>query len=415
MIREGKDASLRMLMRAVLSLSILMSAACGSDDKSNLDTPAGPSGNAKPDAATPPGPLYVVATSFITDDQRETYLVTTPSLAADATIDPTDGPKILGGVIPRVHDGEVYVTEGNRIIRYVLNAQDELQKRDELEVTGVMDLRSWHLWFVDDSKAYVFVPESMQLIVWNPSTMSPTGQQIDLSQIARDGLTANLLLEDAGPRKRGSQLLIPLSWADPEGKARHASGVLILDTATDKVVAIDEDERCGESYATIEAPNGDVYFFPPSWSAEAHYFDDQHKPTCVLSVKPGENGFTQGAPLDLSALAGNTAAAGAMPDGKSGFYFTAVNEALWEGGKSESGAFWEVWHYDFTSQKSHKVDGLPAWAGQLYYVDVGEFLLPYWQETNAGQKTMVYRLHTDAAATSMISFAANWYGISKLR
>ncbi|MET0342262.1 MAG: hypothetical protein ABW252_14755 [Polyangiales bacterium] len=417
------------LTLAGLGTFLFVAPACGGDDGGETRPVGGttPPAPTAPTAPTTPGaptasgagagPRWVVATSFVTADQTETYLVTTKSLAADATLDPTRGPKLLGGVVPRVHAGAVYVPEANRIVRYNVNAQDELTKSAEFQVPGVTELQSWHMWIVSDTKAYVFDPAGLRLVIWNPSTMTLAGKQIDLPQIARPGLSANLVLEDVGPSKRGNQLLIPLAWTDQDENSRYASGVLVLDTATDTVVAVDESERCGEAYATLEAANGDVYFFPPSWSAAPHFFFDAHRPTCVLKVPAGKSEFDETAPLDLSKLGTGSAAAGAMPDGANGFYFTSANEAAWDNGENEGGPFWEVWHYDFASAKSQKVEGLPLWSGELYYVDVGgELLVPYWETSATGQQnTTLYSLKPGLAPQKRLRFASNWYGVSKLR
>jgi hypothetical protein len=131
--------------------------------------------------------------------------------------------------------------------------------------------------------------------------MALTGKQIDLATISRDGWTANLVFEFSGPRRRGANLLIPLGWQDQDGNARYASGLLTIDTGTDEVVSIDDDERCGETYASVEAPGGDIYFFPPDWSSTQHYFAEMHQPTCVLRVRAKETTFDKTYELDLSA------------------------------------------------------------------------------------------------------------------
>lgn len=398
----------RWLTRAGLGLGLLLSMQACSDDSSDRE------GTDNPTAGQ--GPLYLVATSFSTGDQTETYFTTTKSLDAGTQLNTTRGPKLLGGIVPLVHEGTVYAPDANRIARYRLNAQDELTKVDEFQVTGVTAIKSWHLWIVSATKGYIFDPAGLRLIVWNPSTMQLAGKEIDVKQIARPGFTPNLVLEHSGPSKRGDELLIPLAWNDQDENSRHASGVLILNTARDEVIAVDEDERCGESYATVEAPNGDVYFFAPDWSAAPHFVFDNHRPSCSLRVAAGQNGFDDAGLLDLSQLGNGSAAAGAMPDGKTGFFFTALNEALYDGGKNVNGAYWDVWHYDFATQKSQKAAGVPVWSGQLYYVNVaGDILVPYGMETPTGNRTTLQRFKADGPPESLLSFDANWYGVAKLR
>lgn len=366
------------------------------------------------------GPLYLVATSFSAGDQTETYLVTTPAFDSSTRIDPTDGPKLLGGVVPVVRNGAVFLPDSNGpvLIRYDLGSNDRLVKGAELSFSGVgmTEIMSWHVYALSDTKGYVFDPRGSRIIVWNPSTMALTGKQIDLAAVARDGWTPNLVLEHSGPRLRGKNLLIPLSWQDQDGTSRFASGVVVLDTATDTVVSVDEDERCGESYATIESPAGDVYFFPPDWSSTPHFFADMHRPTCVARVRSGATTFDGGEPLDLSALGSGSAAAGAVPDGATGFFFTVVDQALWDDGNNAGGAAWRFWHYDFKTEESRRLDSMPAWAGQGYYVNVGgAFFIPYWRQTSTGSQTTLYRVNGADEPSALFSFDASWYGLARLR
>src|SRR5688572_10954291 len=78
---------------------------CGSDD-SDVTT-------ADVDTGAVAGPLYLIAASFLTGDQTETYLVTSTSFDETTIVDPTDGPKLLGGIVPVVRNGSVFVPDSN--------------------------------------------------------------------------------------------------------------------------------------------------------------------------------------------------------------------------------------------------------------------------------------------------------------
>lgn len=402
----GRSATSHLLAMAVALAPLV--AACGGD------------GDDDDRRSTGEGPLYLVATTFSAGDQNETYLVTTDRFDAATVVDPTNGPKLLGGIVPQVHAGSVFLSDSNApvVVRYDVGADDRLARAAELSFAGVgmTSIVSWHVYVVSDTKGYVFDPAGNRIVVWNPSTMTLAGRQIDLSGVARTGWAPNLVFEHSGPRRRGAQLLVPLAWNDQDGNSRFATGVLILDTESDSVIAIDEDERCGESYTTIEAPNGDVYFFPPDWSAAPHFLADMHRPTCVLRVAAGATALDDGAPLDLSALGSGSAAAGAVPDGAGGFFFTAVDEALWNGGANQGGAFWRIWHHDFQTAMSRQVNTLPVWPGQLYYVNVGgEAFIPYLTTTATGRRTTIYDVNGAADPTALFGFDASWYGLAKLR
>jgi len=366
------------------------------------------------------GPLYLLATNFSAGDQNETYLVTSKTFDADTKIDPTNGPKLLGGIVPTVHGGAAFVPDANGpiLLRYQPGAKDRLEPVGELSFAGVgmTEIMSWHVWVQSETKGYVFDPAGLRIVIWDPSQMELTGKQIDLSELDVAGWLPNLVFEHSGPVKRGEQLLVPVGWVDQDTNSRYASGVITLDTKTDEVVDVAQDERCGEAYANVIAPNGDAYFFPPDWSAMPHFFADMHRPTCVLRIKDGETKFDSSFDLNLSVLGSGSAAAGAVPDGKTGFFFTTVDEELWDGGANKSGAVWRFWHYDFVSEKSRPIESMPAWAGQPYYVNVGGArFIPYWSETNTGFETTLYAVDGGDDPRPLFSFEANWFGAGKLR
>src|SRR5262245_29736251 len=100
------------LWRSIAALAL--SGALAACDDANETRP-----HTHPDADDSEA-LYVVATSFETGEQRETYLVTTDRFDDQTEIEPTNGPKILGGVVPIAHAGAVYVPDAGRpvILRY---------------------------------------------------------------------------------------------------------------------------------------------------------------------------------------------------------------------------------------------------------------------------------------------------------
>lgn len=404
-----------MNLHRFITTAALVAAAlgCGSDDAAGREE-EGEGGS--------DGPLYVIAASFITGDQTETYLVTSDSFDKSTKIDPTDGPKLLGGIDVVVRDGSVFAPDGNGPIlnRYGVNSRDRLVKSDELSFAGVglTSLTGGHVFIVDDDKGYVFDPKGPRIVVWNPKKMELTGDEIDLSMTSREGFTPNLMLGlvNLGAVRRGDDLLIPLGWQDQDGNSRFASGVLVIDTTTDEVKAVEEDERCGEAYTSVAAPNGDIYFFPPAWSSTQHYFVDDHQPTCILRVRAGDTEFDPDYALNLSELGSGSAAAGAIPDGKNGFFFLSVDPKLWDSRETDLDAFWRVWHYDFETEESREVRSLPVWTGHAHYVNLGdEIAFVYWEETTTGNRTTFYRVDGADDPERLFSFDASWYSFGKLR
>lgn len=398
------------------ALGLIVLAGCGGDDSTGT---SGPGSTDDKDGAGN-GPLYLIAASFITGDQTETYLVTSPTFDETTTIDPTRGPKLLGGIVPITRNGSVFAPDSNGpvLVRYDVDANEQLVKSAELSFAGVgmTTLSGWHVYAVSDTKGYVYDPAGTRIIVWDPSTMTLTGEQIDLAAVSREGWVPSLNFEYMGPRQRGAQLIVPLSWQGQDGNSRFASGLVIIDTETDEVIAVDEDERCGEAHTSVEAPSGDIYFFPPAWSSMQHYFVEMQRPTCALRLPAGETSFAADAPLDLSALGTGSAASSGIPDGAGGFFFTTVDEALWSGVASDVAPFWRMWHYEFESGVAREVSALPPWAGQAYYANMGgELFIIFWEETSTGNRTTLYRIDGAQDPTALFSFEASWYGFAKIR
>jgi hypothetical protein len=403
---ENTQRAARTPRTALVALVAMAAGGCGNDDETSVGDVVGS------------GPLYLIAASFITGDQTETYLVTSPSFDETTTIDPTDGPQLLGGIVPVVRNGSVYAPDSNGpvLVRYDVGTDGRLVRGAELSFAGVgmTSLSGWHVHAVSDTKGYVFDPAGPRVIVWNPSTMALTGTEIDVSLVGRDGWTPNLNFEFMGPRRRGSELVVPVSWQDQDGNSRFASGVAIIDTETDQLVSVDEDERCGEAHTSIEAPNGDIYFFPPAWSSTQHFFADMHRPTCALGLGTAQTSLD--AMLDLSALGAGSAVSSGIPDGQDGFFFTSVDEALWNERESDVAPFWRMWHHDFATGASREVTSLPPWAGQAYYVPVGdETFVIYWEETDTGHRTTLYRVEGPGDPVPVFSFDASWFGFARIR
>lgn len=394
---------------ALVALLATAALGCGTDDATSV----APNESGE-------GPLYLIAASFITGDQTETYLVTSPTFDETTAVKPHRRPAAARRHRAR-HPQRLGVRarfQRRRAGALRRRGRHRLVRAAELSFQGVgmTSLMGWHVHAVTDTKGYVFDPTGPRVIVWDPSTMQLTGTQIDMSAIAREGWTPNLNFEFMGPRRRGSELVVPLSWQDQDGNARFASGVAIIDTETDQVIAVDEDERCGEAHTSIESPSGDIYFFPPAWSSTQHYFAAMHRPSCALGLAAAQTSLDAAPMLDLSALGGGSAASSGIPDGAGGFFFTSVDEALWNERESDVAPFWRMWHHDFSTGTSRPVTSLPPWAGQAYYVHVGdETFIVYWEETATGHRTTLYRVDGPSDPVRVFAFDASWYGFGRIR
>ncbi|MET0339465.1 MAG: hypothetical protein ABW252_00605 [Polyangiales bacterium] len=391
---------------------MLPSTGCGADEAGD---------EAAPHAQVSQGsPLYLIATYVGTGDAATTHLVTTSRFDAQTKIDPTSGIAVQGGVVPVVHGSSVFIAEPDApvISRYEPGADGQLVKTGALsfESVGLTEVASWYIYLISATQAYLYDATSTRIVVWNPTSLTLTGKTIDLGLLAAEGYTPSLALEQTGPQRRGSELLVPVSWTDADGAYRHATGVVSIDTARDAVVGSSVDERGGEAYISVAAPNGDAYFFPTVGSAAQHFFDDAVRPTRILRVPAGARVFDRSFALDLSALGSGLAAAGAVPDGAGGFFFLTADQALYDTRASNGGSYWRASHFDFATGKARQVTSLPTFDDSTYWVKVdGKVYLPRSRTTESGASTTLYAVNGPADPTPLFTFDAQWYGFARLR
>jgi hypothetical protein len=105
--------------------------------------------------------------------------------AVDAALQRTDGPELLGGIVPTVWNGAVFAPDAMApvITCFDIGDGDRLVRGAELSFAGVgmTRLESWHVFVSSDTQGYVFDPAGLRLIERDPSQMQLTGVTIPLA------------------------------------------------------------------------------------------------------------------------------------------------------------------------------------------------------------------------------------------
>ena len=127
----------------IAALAGLATLACGDDARVVVDepiTPLLPSDTAGTDS----DPLYLTAALVSTGDSSETRLILTDTFDETTVIDLSSGVSVLGPVVPVVHGGAVFLTEGDAPIvrRYDVGPDRQLVRSAELSFAGVGVARS---------------------------------------------------------------------------------------------------------------------------------------------------------------------------------------------------------------------------------------------------------------------------------
>ncbi|HTU61472.1 MAG TPA: hypothetical protein VMF89_23615, partial [Polyangiales bacterium] len=262
------------------------------------------------------------------------------------------------------------------VTRYDLSETGEFVESDEaisFQPRGT-DFLGDTMVFVSDEQAYYFDAPNTQLIRWNPTSMEIEGE-IDLSVTFKKDLTT---IYDLKPLLRDDgTLLFPVTGRNFEtDETFSATGLVVIDTDSDKVLSYVEDERCqGITWSALTS-EGDLY------AATSPYYSVRQRVTgkgpapCVLRVRKGETEFDPEYKVELAELVDGRVAGGLAPAGKGALFFRAVGPDVEIDEDSDVSGVWSdaVWtwqRWDLATDDVEPVKGLPpsAAGGLTYEID----------------------------------------------
>lgn len=336
------------------------------------------SGGGDPSSNPPPddGPLYAVEGTVFGPEGESSYVALVPSLDAGTQIDYGQVLEVPGGASIFGLDGSRFFALGRgdapTITRFEVTASGSFVEGQTL---SLLNQGIGHTWFdpglvpiLSDDKAYVIDSQQMQVVVWNPSTMTVTGT-FALPGVAAEGYSTTLFEPD--PTRRGDHLFVAALHGEGDATAPFST-LLVLDVVHDRVAAVVRESRCGGLWDSVLAPSGDIYLATGVWDAAQHraFGDSIATEPCIVRVPAGSLELDGDYYVPTASITGGQAAGGLVPGPAGSAYVKALDETGLEPIGPEdfdevwSGAHWRWRSWSLGSAAAAaEVPGVPASAG----------------------------------------------------
>ncbi len=337
----GKLPRQRQFRRLSVTAPVLASlhlAGCG--DSKDIVTTTG--------AAQANEPLYAIgSTQFGDDGVNTSYVALVPDLSAGSEIDYESVLELGGGSsLFGFSSGQFFALgqeESPTITRYEIDSNGSFREGDSL---SLLNQGLSHMWFdpglvpiLSNDKAYIIDSSEMQVIVWNPSSMSLIATFSLLDAVDPNYPVASF---EPDPTLRGDQLLVAVTHSAGDVTAPFSS-VLVIDTSEDRLVNVAREERCGGLWDSLTDSEGDTYFSTGVWDAAQHRVLGNAIATepCVVRVNAGASEFDGDFFVASSTLTEGRATGALVAGGGDYAYVKALDET--ELGDIQSTDFEAVW------------------------------------------------------------------------
>ncbi len=353
---------------------------------------------------------YVLSATIFNPEGASSYLRFIEDPGAQVEIG-TEGADEVGGAAALFgFDGQrafgLGTSDGPVVTRYSVTDDGALVEGESFSMagggsnaTGISSAfkRPGLVPFVSPTKAYFLDDVTMQGVIWNPEAMTLTGT-FSLADAARDGLVFELA-ERAVLRDDG-MLFVAARYRTGDDLEAGVAVALVVDTSTDTLVDVLEDDRCGDSAHIVEAPDGTLYFGTGTIGAVLYALGrpEDYPAPCLLRIVPGESDFDESFHVELPSLVGDRAAGRlvAGPDGRA--YVLALNEELLDaplGPETEvwtpwEASAWEWWQIDLGSEAPGMlVAGAPVASGGGWALTVGDRQIVTQIDYETGRTTLL--------------------------
>jgi hypothetical protein len=360
-------------------------AALGCGDEARI-VGADPGAGGEPGTSTEP--LYAIASTSFGAEGETSYVALVPSLSAGTSIDYDRVLEVAGGASLFGRSGERFFGLGKgeepTITRFDVGADGVLVESGTLSLMAYGISSTWFdpglVPILSETKAYVIDSSEMQVIVWDPSTMTVTGS-FPLEGVALPG---HETLFEPDPTLRDGQLLVAALHNQKDVTASVAT-LVVLDVVGDRLERVVHDDRCGGLWDSVLDSRGDLYLATGVWDAAQNRTlgDAVSGKPCLLRVKAGQTEFDPGYFAEMSTLAAGQAA-GALVAGVGDEAFIKVLDETGLGAiGAESfdevwaGAHWQWWRVQLGADGTAEVtDSLPlsAAASGMLSVDGKAFV-----------------------------------------
>lgn len=323
------------------------------------------------------GPLYAITTQDLNADPAASYVVVTRD-AEQATQLSLDGAIQVSGRALGVgvrKSGQLYVVSDDSpvVTRYSLTEAGRLEQSGTVSFAslGVTSLGEYqaNFQFVSETKAYFFDGITAQVVIWNPTAMTVTGN-IALDALSIEGTE---MAFSGSVISHNGQLIVPVGWRPAVGVGiTPQAGVVSVDTATD-TATIATDPRCGYTHDAVLGPDSKVYIATEAYGAAVRRTggDDVPEP-CLLRFDPQTRTFDSGFHRSLSTLVGGGTAGSLVPGPSGTAYLRVLDESIapvLEGTHPRSvasGAGWQWWQLNLSSLAATQNTQFPATSGSSF-------------------------------------------------
>ncbi len=292
---------------------------------------------------SPETPALLLGTRVWDDTSTTSYFHVVSSIEAGTAIDASRAVEVPGAAKLYAIEGVGWFAIGGgeapTITRYTLDDEGRLDEDDTISLQDYGIENLWDtLYVVSPTKMYYPDRDGQRLIIIDPSAMEITGE-VDLGQTGREGF---LSLYSYAHLERGSDLLFSVAWVDwnETDSILGETGLVVLDTETEKVSKFEVDARCGGITTPVETSSGDVYFVSSALAAAAHRLDRLDTAPCALRVRAGDDAFDADYLESLEELTGSALAGEPVPGGGSEIFLRVFDEGL--GTVADGALTWEL-------------------------------------------------------------------------
>jgi hypothetical protein len=313
-------------------------------------------GNPAPDADE----LWIVGGWISTGDEYSGYLTVVDDLSSKGGIDLSHAVEFGGDM--------VYASPGGRVVfvgredapvieRWGLDASNALEKQDQVSLAnyGVSKTLGGGrnvIQFVEDDRAYYFDNENLQVVVFDPESMT-TEDSFSIAALAVESEehAMNFIHRD------GDRLIVTARYWDlAEGTTTPLVRAAIVDSRDNSVEYI-EDTRCGDIAFNVTDDAGNLYL--GSHPGHAVYMaagldGDSPPPQCLLRIKRGESRFDPDYFVNLSELSGGVVGGLLQGTNNHAYVFQYDGEAVTEDNWQASlrGDEWAVYGLELGNETS---------------------------------------------------------------
>jgi hypothetical protein len=323
---------------------------------------------------------YFPTTSIVFgQDVTSTYLSLLGSLEVQA-IDYDAAREFAGWADLWVHDGKVLVTDGEApaLTRYSVNGDGSLEQDARLSFAnyGAETAAFWRNVIVSSTKAYLFMAEAREVVVWNPQTFEISGT-FALPALDDRGARQPYVTTDRGAIMRDERLYVAVGWGDWDNYSlSDDSAILVIDTTSDVVVETLPASCPDLNVATIDDV-GNLYFSNWVYGVGPALFDSGRH-TCAVRIEAGEDVVDEDWALEFAALTGGREAAALrfLGDGKA-LISVLYDEQIELTPDVDRGAVvdapnWKFWTLDLESLEAEEATGIGFHGGGYYSTRIDE-------------------------------------------